>query len=294
MVQKITGILKLMRIKHYIKNGLIFFPLFFARKIFELQLLGKCAIGFLAFSFISSVVYIVNDIRDREKDRLHSTKCKRPIASGTVSVPLAIVTTVLLAAISVALLICLKSWQGAICALLYITVNAAYSFGVKNIPIIDIMFLVSGFVLRLLFGGSISGIVISPWLLVTVICAAFYMGFGKRRGEIIKEGSETREVNKRYSVDFLDQQMSVFMTLILVFYSLWCITVQQNNFEWSVIIVMLIFVRYSYLTKRGGDGDPTSVLLGDVFLISLAVIYCLYIFLVIYTPFPWLNNILPA
>lgn len=289
MVKKLIGMFSLLRVKHYLKNGLVFFPLFFAEKLFDIKLLGLAILGVLTFCLISSVVYILNDIRDREKDRLHSTKCKRPIASGTVSVPLAVFEAVLLATVAVVLLILLGSPQGAVCALLYVGINVAYSFGLKNIPIVDIMLLVSGFVIRLVFGGIICDIQISTWLFVTVICAAFYMGFGKRRGEIIRESAETREVNKRYPLDFLDQQMAVFMTLILVFYSLWCITVQQNNFEWSVIIVMLIFVRYSYLTKNHSDGDPIRVLLGDVFLLILVAVYCVYVFVVIYDPISFIQ-----
>lgn len=283
-MKRFIGVIKLLRIKHYLKNGLILLPLFFAQKLFDPELLLKCFIGIIAFSFISSAVYIMNDIRDRESDRNHSTKCKRPIASGVVPVWLAACEATALVAFSVALLILLKSLFGALCAIVYIVINIGYSFGLKNIPIVDIMLLVSGFVIRLLFGGIICGISISPWLLVTVICAAFYMGFGKRRGEIVKEGDSTRRVNKRYSVEFLDEQMAVFMALILVFYSLWCITVSQNNFEWSVIIVMLIFVRYSYLVKGNTDGDPVSVLLGDPFLITMVVVYCVYVFVIMYLP----------
>ena len=289
-MKKLIGIFKLLRVKHYVKNGLVFLPLFFAKRIFEPSALLIACLGALAFSLISSIVYIINDIRDREKDRLHSTKCKRPIASGVVSPRLATVTAVGLGIAATVLLAFTKSYVGALCAVGYLLINVLYSFGMKNIPVIDVTLLVSGFVIRVIFGGVICAVEISPWLLVTVICAAFYMGFGKRRGEIVSEENETREVNKRYSLDFLDQQISVFMALILVFYSLWCITVQQNGFEWSVIIVMLIFVRYSYLIKSESDGDPVSVLLSDKFLLLLVLIYCVYVFAVVYEPILWLKG----
>lgn len=286
LVKRMLGIIKLMRVKHYVKNGLIFLPLFFAVRIFEPALFLRCVIGAVAFSLFSSVVYIINDIRDIEKDKLHSKKCNRPIASGLISVPLAITVAITLSIVGAALLFWLGSWVGAVITLIYVLVNIAYSFGLKNIPILDIVLLVSGFVLRLLFGGCITGIPISTWLFVTVICAAFYMGFGKRRGEILKEENEVRAVNRKYSVEFLDQQMTVFMTLILVFYSLWCIMAQTNyanpGFEWSVVIVMLIFVRYSYNIKNKSDGDPINVVLGDPFLIGLVLVYCVYIFLCMY------------
>jgi 4-hydroxybenzoate polyprenyltransferase len=296
MLKKFIGILKLMRMPHYVKNGLIFLPLFFSIKLFNPQLFLKCVLGAVAFSFISSVVYIINDIRDKEKDSKHSKKCKRPIASGLISVPLASAVAVILSLISAAILYLLGSWLGAVFAILYVIVNIAYSFGAKNVPILDLILLVSGFVIRLLFGGVIIGVAVSTWLFVTVICAAFYMGFGKRRGEILRETENTREVNSKYPIDFLDQQMSVFMTLILVFYSLWCIATPSSNFanpgfEWSVIIVMLIFVRYSYNVRLNSDGDPINVLLKDPLLISLVIIYCAFIFISLYVPVPLFHKI---
>ena len=295
-MKKIIGIIKLMRVTHYVKNGLIFLPLFFSMNLFKPELFLKCILGAAAFSFISSVVYIINDIRDKEKDSKHSKKCKRPIASGLISVPLASTVAVALSFISAALLFLLGSWLGAVFALLYVIVNIAYSFGAKNIPIVDIILLVSGFVIRLVFGGVIIGVSVSTWLFVTVICAAFYMGFGKRRGEILRETENTREVNSKYPLDFLDQQISVFMTLVLVFYSLWCIMTPSTGFanpgfEWSVIIVMLIFVKYSYNVKRNSDGDPINVLLKDPLLISLVIVYCAYIFVSIYIPVPLFHRI---
>lgn len=294
MIKKAIGILKLMRVKHYIKNGLIFLPLFFSMRLFDTSLLLRCLLGFAAFSFLSSVVYILNDARDVEKDRAHSKKCKRPIASGLISVPLALTVAGILLIASAVLLILLGNPFGAAIAAAYLAVNIAYSFGLKNFPIVDIVLLVSGFVFRLIFGGVITDIPVSTWLFVTVICAAFYMGFGKRRGEILKEGNATREVNKKYPIEFLDQQMSIFMTLILVFYSLWCIMTPSESFanpgfEWSVIPVILIFVRYSYNIRRESDGDPINVLLGDPMLIALTLIYCAYIFVTVYIPFPLLH-----
>ena len=287
-----------MRVKHYIKNGLIFLPLFFSMRLFDVSLLLRCLLGFAAFSFISSVVYILNDTRDVEKDRAHSKKCKRPIASGLISVPLALTVAGILVAVSAVLLILLGNAFGAAIAAAYLVVNIAYSFGLKNIPIVDVILLVSGFVFRLVFGGVITNIPVSTWLFVTVICAAFYMGFGKRRGEILREGDATRAVNKKYPVEFLDQQMGIFMTLILVFYSLWCIMTPSDGFanpgfEWSVILVILIFVRYSYNVRRDADGDPINVLLGDPFLIALTLVYCIFIFVTVYIPFlHWLAEMI--
>lgn len=290
------NVLKLMRIKHYVKNGLVFLPLFFSINLLNLNMALTCVLGFISFCFASSMVYIVNDIRDAEKDRLHSTKSKRPIASGAISIPAAIVIEAVLAVLCGISLFIINSLMGTVFLVSYVIINLLYSFGGKNIPIIDIILLVSGFALRLMFGGVIINVGVSTWLFATVISAAFYMGFGKRRGEILKETEITREVNRKYSVDFLDKQLSVFQTLVLVFYSLWCImndgsAYANPGFEWSIIIVMLIFVRYSYDVHSASDGDPINVLLKDYLLLGLVALYCLYIFVIIYIPVDFLHKL---
>ena len=118
-MKKLIGIIKLMRIKHYVKNGLIFLPLFFSMQLFDPALILKCILGFFAFSFISSVVYIINDLRDKEKDKLHSKKCKRPIASGLISVPLALAVAAILIIISGVLLVLIGSLIGAVLTVLF-------------------------------------------------------------------------------------------------------------------------------------------------------------------------------
>jgi len=186
--------LKLMRPSHYIKNFLIFLPIVFSAKLFEQwQNLVVLAGGFLAFSLICSCVYIVNDVIDAPKDRLHSRKKHRPIASGAVSVKAAfgLFGVLLMIACLVAFWL-IFGWNSQPEILLwlgvYLILNVLYSLCLKNYPIIDVAILASGFLLRLLYGSALTGIAVSNWLYLTVIAMSFYLGLGKRRNESLAHG----------------------------------------------------------------------------------------------------------
>ena len=226
--------LKLMRIHHYLKNVLIFLPLIFSQNLFDANLFKKTILGFLSFSILSSIVYVINDIQDVEKDRRHSTKCKRPIASGAVSIKSAYILVIFISIIGIILnyLACGFNFKAWTLVIMYIGFNFAYSMGFKNLPIIDITILVSGFLLRVLYGSAITYIEVSKWLYLTVISMSFYLGLGKRRNELKTEGSKTRKVLKYYNHGFLDKNMYMCLGLTIVFYSLWCVdstTIQRYS-----------------------------------------------------------------
>ena len=297
LILYLKNLIRLLRIKHWIKNGLVFLPLFFSIRLTDWSALSRALLGFAAFCLVASVVYVVNDIRDREKDRLHSTKCNRPIASGAVSVPAAAIVAVLFAAGAACILVYLGSiWAGVILAL-YFLINIAYSCGMKNIPILDIVILAGGFVLRVMFGGVIIGEEVSSWLFFTVLAAAFFMGMGKRRNELMREENETRAVNKLYTKEFLDKNMYMCITLAVCFYAVWCITsptvesFSNPGITWTVPLVLVIFLRYSYRIERAGDGDPINVLLKDWILMGLVVLFLVYTVLVVYVPIPLFHEI---
>ena len=282
--------LKLMRVHHYLKNVLIFLPLVFSQNLFDLTLLKKTILGFFAFSILSSIVYIVNDIQDVEKDRKHPTKCKRPIASGAVSVKEAYILAVVIAVIGITLnyFACGVNLLGWGFVLLYVGLNFAYSMGLKNLPIIDITILVSGFLIRVLYGSAVTAIEVSNWLYLTVISMSFYLGLGKRRNELDAQGSKSRKVLKFYNHDFLDKNMYMCLGLTIVFYSLWCVdstTIERysnSNIVWTVPLVMLICMKYSLNVEGNSDGDPVSVLLKDKILMEMVFLYVLIVLLIIY------------
>ena len=281
--------IKLMRVHHYIKNLLVFAALACSGQLFHLEKLTAGLSGFVAFCMVSSVVYIINDIRDRDKDRLHPTKCHRPIAAGTVSVKSAwILAAVLL--IVAALCNCVAFHiPSTLLLVLYLVLNLGYSFGLKDIPIVDITILVAGFLIRILYGAVITEITVSNWLCLTVIALAFYFALGKRRNELKQMGEgDTRKVLKSYSVNFLDKNMVMCLTLANVFYALWSmdentISLYANQYLiFTVPIVLLITMKYSLDIEGDSDGDPVEVLLHDKVLLVLCVLYLAAMFMILY------------
>ena len=281
--------LKLMRVHHYIKNLLVFAALVCSGQLFHLEKLTSGISGFVAFCMTSSVVYIINDIRDQEKDRKHPTKCKRPIAAETVSVKGAWILAALLLLIAVVCNGIVFDLTATSLLVLYLVLNLAYSFGLKNIPIVDITILVAGFLIRILYGALVTEITISNWLYLTVIALSFYFALGKRRNELkhISEG-ETRQVLKAYPISFLDKSMGMCLTLANVFYALWSMDenttslYNSDSLVFTVPIVLLITMKYSLDIEGESDGDPVEVLLHDKVLLVLCVLYLAIMFLILY------------
>lgn len=276
--------LRLLRVRHYVKNILVLTPLVFSGRLLAGNSLLLGLLGFLGFSALSSVVYIINDIHDVEQDRAHPRKCKRPIASGEVSLPAArwCAALCLAAAVGITLLAGLR-WWALVCMALYLALNIGYSRGLKNLPIVDITILVSGFLLRLLYGSTITDIAVSSWLYLTVMAMSFYLSLGKRRNELIRLGNEpTRHVLRYYSRAFLDKNMYMFLALVNVFYALWCMNNENSAFIFTVPIVMLIGLKYSLAVEGDSDGDPVEVLLHDKVLIVLCSVYALAMMAILY------------
>lgn len=273
--------LKLMRVKHYVKNFLVFCPLLFSGKMMNFSAVFHAVTGFFVFSLISSAVYIVNDICDIENDRLHPIKKNRPVASGDISIKNASILAIVCFVISVISQIIFLNLTSAICILIYLVLNYLYSKKLKAKPLIDITILVSGFFIRMIYGAMITNITISTWLYLTVITGAFYMAFGKRRNELKSTGSDTRDVLGLYSYEFLDKNMYVCMALLNTFYALWAAN-KNTSFLVTVPLVLIISMKYSFNIERDGDGDPVSILLSDKLILVLGMVYTIYIFSVLY------------
>lgn len=285
--------LKLMRVHHYLKNALIFLPLIFSGNFFNLNLLSKCLLAFLAFSLASSFVYIINDIKDVEKDKLHEVKKNRPIASGKISIKNAKILAIFVLIISLILTLLATKTDplGWIYLVLYLLLNIGYSFGLKNIALVDIVILVSGFLIRVMFGSVVTNIQVSNLLYLTVMAMSFYLGLGKRRNEIDKQGSSSRQVLKFYTRQFLDKNMYLCLCLVIVFYALWCIdpiiSSQYPNIIWTVPFILIICMKYSLIIENESFGDPIDVLLSDKVLILLILIYGLLMAYFIYGGLIW-------
>lgn len=281
--------LKLMRVHHYIKNLLVFAALACSGQFFNPEKLTSGLLAFVSFCLISSVVYIINDIRDREKDSKHPTKCNRPIAAGKISVKNAWTLAAVLFAVVCVCNYLIFNLTSSLLLLAYFVLNLAYSFGLKNVPIADIAILVSGFLLRILYGAIVTDIVISNWLYLTVIAVAFYFSLGKRRNELKQlGGNETRKVLKAYPLNFLDKSMTMCLTLANIFYALWSMddnTAAHYNNDYlifTVPLVMLITLKYSMTVEGDSDGDPVEVLLHDKILLLLCGVYAATMFIILY------------
>lgn len=247
-------------------------------------------LGFVLFSLLASVVYIINDIRDRENDRHHPAKCKRPIAAGIISVKNAGILALFLLGISLVGNIFLFSVFSTCILGIYLVINLLYSYGLKNYPIIDVAILVSGFGLRVWYGAIITDIEISNWLYLTVIALSFYFALGKRRNELRQnEGGKTRKVLRAYSVEFLDKGMVMFMTLSNAFYALWSMdksndSIYNNEYLiFTVPCIFLITMKYGLdIEEKASDGDPVEVLLHDRILLGLCIFYLAVMIAILY------------
>ncbi len=282
--------LKLMRVKHYIKNGLIFLPLFFSGKFFTGSIINTI-IGFFVFCFVSSFIYINNDIHDISEDRKHPIKKNRPLASGKVTIKQAKLLMLIISLFLIVLQVLgIKYFSfnqySTIYPLIYLVINIAYSFKLKNIPIIDLIILASGFIIRVLYGGIICNIPISNWLFLTVLSMAFYLGLGKRRNELKKNSANSRKSLEKYNMEFLDKNMYMFLAMTLVFYCLWTVGsfgfVEQNPMIYTSIIVFFIVMKYSLVIEGNSFGDPVEVLLNDKVLIISVIVYVIMVGAILY------------
>jgi 4-hydroxybenzoate polyprenyltransferase len=285
---------QLLRFQHWIKNFLVFVPFFFAMNLFDRSALFNTGMGFVCFCLLSSIVYILNDLRDIEKDRCHSTKCHRPLAAGTIAIRSAIATAILLAVILAGLLALIAhksnyyNFKAIGLLALYAALNIGYSWGLKNIPIVDITILAAGYVIRVLFGTVLIGVEVSIWLYLVITMGAYYLGLGKRRNELSGGEKETRAVMRFYSHNFLDKNMYVSQALCLMFYALWSIdpaTVKKFNtgaFVYTIPLIFVILLKYSLNIEMDSDGDPAPVLLHDKTLLLLCAAYLACAFGILY------------
>lgn len=292
-MKKISAWIKLLRIKQWVKNGIVFFPMFFGKE-FNSTIIMQSFIAFLSFSCLASAVYIINDISDVEKDRCHPKKCKRPIANGEIIISQGLFGHVILFLFGFLLLFCIKiSYHPIYGMFLYIgyyILNIFYTLRGKNIPLLDVVILSSGFLIRLFFGSAITGIIISEWLYLVIMAGSFYLGLSKRRNELKckKElGIEktSRAVLDYYNYEFLDKNMYVCFALTIAFYSLWCAEhPEKGSYLLSTVpIVLTIAMKYSLNSeKEGTDGDPTDSILNDKIMILLILLLVIMLFVILY------------
>ena len=268
----ILALLVSLRPKQWTKNLLLFAGLLFT--LDQHHTAGQfrdAALGFLLFSLLSSVVYLVNDLADRESDRLHPKKRRRPIAAGELSPSLAISAAAVLSVIGLSGAFALGIRFGGV-ALLYFLVTFAYSFRLKHVVLIDVLVLAAGFVFRAIAGAFVIGVSISSWLILCTLMLALFLGLSKRRAELLSVQLSgrpgTRRILEEYSPAMLDQMIVIVTSSCLMSYALYTITsdAAKNHHYLMATIPFVIYgiFRYLYLMHRHSLGEsPDTVLLED-------------------------------
>jgi 4-hydroxybenzoate polyprenyltransferase len=267
----IRALIKSMRPKQWPKNIFLFAALVFDRQFFDAIPLLRTAAGFGLLCLATSSVYLVNDIVDRERDRQHPVKCRRPIASGALSIPAAAAAAAALMVLSLGGAVLLAPAFAALLAV-YIALNFAYSFYLKHIAIVDALTVAAFFLMRVLGGVLLITVErFSPWMYVCMVLLALFISFGKRRAELILlEGSahNHRRVLRGYSVDLLDSYIQIVNAAMIVAYSFYTFSAPNlpDNHAMMLTIPFLLFAvfRYLYLVQmENSGGAPEELVLSD-------------------------------
>jgi len=243
----------------WIKNLFVLAPLLFSGRLFILATTAKSLLGFIVFCILSSGTYLFNDLIDREEDRHHPAKALRPIASGRLSVPLARVITAGLTVSGLAGAFALDSRFGLI-ALGFILLHLGYSLGLKDRVIVDVLVIAAGFVLRVLAGSALVAVAPSAWIVLCTVLLSLFLGFSKRRHELVILGDRAivhRKVLKLYSLAFLDQMIGAVLAATVVCYALY--TINNGPYQiYSVFFVLYGMFRYLYLIHHRGQGGRAA------------------------------------
>lgn len=287
-------VVSILRFRHWVKNTFIFFPLIFAGKLFDLDLLGTVITGFVGFSMVTSGTYIINDWFDREADRHHPRKAKRPFAQRTISPSIAALTSLVFLASGFFICAVVNRYVLAV-ALIYFGLQLIYCFFAKKIVIVDVVCVAIGFFIRIWIGSVAIDILPSVWLQICVFLIALFLGFTKRRHEMLileDKAADHRPVLRYYTTYLLDQLILVSATLTIVFYCLYTFSsdlvsrISSQNMVYSVVFVVYGMFRYLYLVhvEKRGD-DPGEVILSDFALLIDIILWLVYILLVFNGPF---------
>ena len=289
-VMMLKAIVKTARPHHWIKNLVVFAALVFARKFADPVSVVLAVKGFVAFCLTASAVYYLNDLADFKKDQLHPLKKSRPIASGQMNAGLAWAIALIL--LGAGMLVSLSLGREFIgCFVLYVILNIGYNLGLKNVVIIDVMVLGTGFVVRAAAGAAAITVPISSWLLICTILLALFLGFAKRRHEIMILGDTAvshRQSLAHYSPYFLDQMISVVTASTVVAYTFYTLSPEvHEKFGSGDLVLTVPFVlygifRYLYLVhQKDKGGSPTRLLITDAPLLACVGLWVVAVLLII-------------
>ncbi len=288
-MNSIKYVIKLLRPKQWIKNIFVFPAILFSKEfiiqtsdgfVLDWGDIIKIGLVFLLFCLVSSCVYIINDIMDVEEDRLHPKKRHRPIASGYVSIRLAlfVLTIILLASIALSLLF---NFNTQITVFIYFTINILYSIKLKRVPVLDIFILAMGFLLRSMGGALAINVVMTDWFLVCIFMLSLMIGSIKRRGEFSIEKSGQRHVMKKYNLQILNLFVALSSVSTLITYCIFSITHEITHFYITIPFVIYGIMRYLFIsyTDEEQSGSPDEVLVSDPHIIITGILYVIAVFL---------------
>jgi 4-hydroxybenzoate polyprenyltransferase len=283
--------IKILRVSHWIKNLFVFVPLIFSKTLTDFNNLLMALGAFLSFSLASSIVYIINDICDIEADKNHPQKKFRPIAAGRVSKPNALFVVVILLALLVFVSIHF-SFLFLVSIGTYLVINILYSLKLKEIVILDIFIIASGFTLRV-FGGALAiDVYISNWLILTTLFLSLFLAVMKRRSELNINNAQTntRKVLEYYSNNFIDQISSITAGGVIICYALYSVSERteiffnSDLFIYTTIFVIFGIFRYMFLVYHKNKGeDPTREIISDIPMIVNIILYTLTIIFIAYS-----------
>lgn len=262
--------LELFRVKHYIKNLLIFTTIIFGADLFTNDFY-KILIGFISFSLMSSSIYIINDIIDYDLDKKTPVKKNKPISSGKISKDKALKISILTFFLSLILNYFTYSLFSYLYLLAYFLLNLFYSFYGKNIPYLDLLLIITFYIIRIDYGAMILNVTVSLILNLTVIFGSLYLILTKRRVEI--ENKKCRKVLKKYDKKRLRIFSIISLILMLICYVIWCLMQHIKYIMFTPILVLLIFIRYDKEAKKSLDGNLVDVLLNDKILTLICILY---------------------
>ena len=280
---------KILRPHQWVKNLFLVAPLIFSKHLFDPQYFITETLAVIGFCLISSAVYVLNDIADREADKAHPIKRERPIASGKISVARAVVLDVILLAASFMVARSLSPKYQLIAGI-YFLFNVAYSFWLKKVILVDVFMIAAGFMLRVIAGAFAIDVQVSPWLILCTLFVSVFLAVSKRRGEILLNiDSDARPVLKEYDIDFIDQMMTVAASGMAISYALYTVaertvtTFGTENLIFTTVFVLFGIFRYLFLIKKHkAEDNPTYLLLTDAVMMLNVLAWFLSCVFIIY------------
>ncbi len=285
------SVVHLIRVRQWVKNLFLFIPSFFAGHLFRSEELILVGVGALAFSLVASAVYVINDYRDRLADKLHPTKKFRPIASGEIGTATAWVLIVGLLCSGLAIAAFLNM-AFLYLLLTYFLLNLGYSFGLKNIAIVDLFIVSLGFLLRVYSGGVIADLPISHWLSIMILLLALFLIIAKRRDDILinaKNGYIIRKSTQSYNLDFINSCITLLSAVVIVAYIMYTVSPEvAERFDSDYLFITAIFViagvmRYlQIIFVENRSGSPTRIFVKDRFILATIAGWIISFYLIIY------------